>query len=116
MTSYLPFGRLPSEAWKDPSRHAMTSHLPFGRHDDVIPYLRKAPFRSLEGVLMVTSHLPFGRLPSEAWKESSRHVMTSHLPFGRHDDVIPSLRKAPFRSLEGVLTTRGDVTPSLRKA
>ncbi|CAL2230662.1 unnamed protein product [Prunus armeniaca] len=65
---------------------------------------------------LATSHLPFGRLPSEAWKESSRHVVTSHLPFGRHDDVIPSLRKAPFRSLEGVLTTRGDVTPSLRKA
>ncbi|CAL8168711.1 unnamed protein product [Prunus armeniaca] len=68
----------------------MTSHLPFGRHDDVTPSLRKAPFRSLEGDLAMTSHLPFGRLPSEAWKET-------------RDDVTPSLRKAPFRSLEGDL-------------
>ncbi|CAL2229579.1 unnamed protein product [Prunus armeniaca] len=72
MTSHLPFGRLPSEAWKDPSRHAVTSHLPFGRHDDVTLSLRKAPFRSLEGDL----------------------VLTSHLPFGRHDDVTHSLWKA----------------------
>ncbi|CAL2246827.1 unnamed protein product [Prunus armeniaca] len=118
MTSHLPFGRLPSEAWKESSRHAVTSHLPFGRHGDVTPSLRKAPFRSLEGSLATRDDVTpsFGRLPSEAWKESSRHVMTSHLPFGRHDDVTSSLRKAPFRSLEGVLTTRGDVTPSLRKA
>ncbi|CAL2228493.1 unnamed protein product [Prunus armeniaca] len=37
------------------------------------------------------------------------------LPHGTHD-VTPSLRKAPFRSLEGSLATRDDVTPSLRKA
>ncbi|CAL2228604.1 unnamed protein product [Prunus armeniaca] len=86
MKSPLPFGRLPSEAWKDPLRLAMTSHL------------------------------PFGRLLSEAWKDPSRHAMTSHLPFRRHDDVTTSLRKAPFRSLEGYLATRDDVTPSLRKA
>ncbi|CAL2277873.1 unnamed protein product [Prunus armeniaca] len=107
MTSHLPFGRLPSEAWKETSRHAMTSHLPFGRHDAVTPSLRKAPFRSLEGDLAMTSHLPFRRLPSEAWKETSRRP---------RDDVTPSLQKAPFRSLEGPLATRDDVTPSLRKA
>ncbi|CAL2236040.1 unnamed protein product [Prunus armeniaca] len=64
----------------------------------------------------MTSQLLFGRLPSEAWKEPSRLAMTSHLPFGRHDDVTTSLQKAPFRSLEGTLATRDDVTPSLRKA
>ncbi|CAL2264871.1 unnamed protein product [Prunus armeniaca] len=94
MTSHLPFGRLPSEAWKETSRHAMMSLLPFGRHDDVTPSLRKAPFQSLEGPLATRYDL--GRIP--------------------RDDVTPSLRKAHFRSLEGYFVTRDDVTPSLRKA
>ncbi|CAL8161752.1 unnamed protein product [Prunus armeniaca] len=86
MTSHLPFGRLPSEAWKETSGHAMMSLLPFGRHDDVTPSLRKAPFQSLEG------------------------------PLATRYDVTPSLRKAHFQSLEGYFVTRDDVTPSLRKA
>ncbi|CAL8168712.1 unnamed protein product [Prunus armeniaca] len=80
MTSHLPFGRhddVTPSLRKAPFRSlegdlAMTSHLPFGRHDDVTPSLLKAPFRSLEGDLTMTSHLPFGRLPSEAWKETSQ--------------------------------------------
>ncbi|CAL2271382.1 unnamed protein product [Prunus armeniaca] len=57
------------------------------------------------------SHIPFGRhddVTPSLQKAPFRSLegdlaMTSHLPFGRHDDVTPSLRKAPFRSLEGDL-------------
>ncbi|CAL2264178.1 unnamed protein product [Prunus armeniaca] len=50
MTSHLPFGRLPSEAWKETTR-------------DVIPYLRKAIFGRLPSVGHLRKAI-FGRPPS----------------------------------------------------